>query len=168
MPPKAKRSDRAAAASAQWRRERPDLDPLPMELVGRLCEAADIVLKERLGPFFARYGLQRGEFDVLATLRRAGAPYALTPTQLYETAMISSGGMTARLDRLEKSGLVARSPHPTDRRGALVTLTPAGAALLDEILPRHIDNERALLAALDADEQQALGALLAKLLAGLG
>ena len=80
MAAKAKRHDRAGAASVQWRRERPDLDPFPMELVGRLCEVAEIVLKERLAPLFAAHGLQRGEFDVLATLRRAGAPYALTPT----------------------------------------------------------------------------------------
>lgn len=167
MAAKAKRHDRAGAASAQWRRERPDLDPFPMELVGRLCEAADIVLKDRLAPLFSAHGLQRGEFDVLATLRRAGAPYALTPTELYETAMVSSGGMTARIDRLEKMDLVERRPHPTDRRGTLVALTGPGAALLDRILPLHIENERALLASLDPGEQQALGALLAKLLAGL-
>lgn len=167
MTAKAKRHDRAGAASVQWRRERPDLDPFPMELVGRLCEVAEIVLKERLAPLFAAHGLQRGEFDVLATLRRAGAPYALTPTDLYETAMVSSGGMTARIDRLEKMGLVERRPHPTDRRGTLVALTGEGRGLLDKILPLHIDNERSLLASLDAGEQQALSGLLAKLLAGL-
>ncbi len=167
MTAKAKRHDRAGAASAQWRRERPDLDPFPMELVGRLCEAAEIVLKDRLAPLFSAHGLQRGEFDVLATLRRAGGDFALTPTDLYETAMVSSGGMTARIDRLEKMALVERRPHPSDRRGTLVALTDEGLALLDRILPLHIDNERSLLAALDGEEQQTLNGLLAKLLVGL-
>src|ERR1700761_8721899 len=93
--------DRAEAAVEQWARERPDLPSLPMALLGRLSEAAERVMRDHINPLFAEAGLQSGEFDVLATLRRSGAPYMLSPTRLYEAAMISSGGMTDRLDRLE-------------------------------------------------------------------
>jgi DNA-binding MarR family transcriptional regulator len=119
-----------------------------------------------LGPLFAHFGLQAGEFDVLATLRRAGAPYALTPTALYEAAMISSGGMTSRLDRLERAGLIQRNPHPTDRRGALVALTAKGLALIDEALGAHVENEREVLRAMTAEEQSQLYRLLQKLVEG--
>ena len=159
--------DRAAIAFAQWRKERPEIDPFPMALLGRLNEASLIVMRDWLTPVFARYGLQPGEFDVLATLRRTGAPYALTPTQLYEAAMMSSGGMTARLDRLEKSGLIRRSPNPEDRRGTLVSLTDKGHALIEKALPAHAANELRLLDGLTADERTQLSALLAKWLAAL-
>ncbi|HLJ70884.1 MAG TPA: MarR family transcriptional regulator [Roseiarcus sp.] len=158
--------DRAEIALAQWRRERPDLDSFAMAVLGRLAETALVISRDRLAPLFARFGLQPGEFDVLATLRRSGAPYALTPTALYEAAMISSGGMTNRLDRLEKEGLIERRPHPKDRRGLLVALTQKGLALIDEAVTAHVANERAILAAMSASEQAALYALLAKLLDG--
>jgi DNA-binding MarR family transcriptional regulator len=105
-----------------------------------------------------------GEFDVLATLRRSGAPYQLTPTALYEAAMISSGGMTNRLDRLEKVGLIERRAHPTDRRGSLVALTPKGLALMERAIEEHLENERAIVSALSPSEQSQLYDLLAKLL----
>lgn len=159
--------DRASRAAAQWRRERPDVDPFSMELLGRLAEAAQRLAREGQAPFFARHGLQPGEFDVLATLRRSGPPYALAPTALYEAAMISSGGMTARLDRLEAAGLIARRPNPADRRGAFAALTEAGRELIDRILPEHVANQRALLAGLNAEEQAALSFLLGRLTAGL-
>jgi len=104
---------------------------------------------------------------VLATLRRAGAPYALCPTDLFEALMISSGGMTNRLDRLEKAGLIARAPNPNDRRGTLVSLTPQGLELMNRIVPLHVENEARALAALSREEQQALNELLAKLLNSL-
>jgi len=159
--------DRAAAAARQWRTERPDLDPFPMEVLGRLLELAQLVTRDRLASVFAEFGLQMGEFDVLATLRRSGSPYALTPTALYEATMISSGGMTARIDRLEKARLVQRLEHPTDRRGALVALTDPGKALIDEVLTRHVQAETAILSPLTEEEQKTLDRLLAKLLAGL-
>ena len=159
--------DRAALALVQWGKERPDLDSLPMAVLGRLAETALTVMRDRLEPLFAKFGLQAGEFDVLATLRRSGEPCALTPTALYEAAMISSGGMTSRIDQLENAGLVERRAHPTDRRGALVALTPKGRALIDEAVGRHVDNERAILACLSSGEQAELDRLLAKLLAGL-
>ncbi len=159
--------DRAAHAARQWQRERPDIDVFPMEVIGRLVESAQVLVRDHLNPFFASFGLQNGEFDVLATLRRSGVPYAVTPTVLYEAAMISSGGMTARIDRLEKAGFVERRKHPTDRRGTLVALTDKGKALIDEILPTHVENERVILANLSNAEQAALNGLLAKLLRGL-
>jgi DNA-binding MarR family transcriptional regulator len=159
--------DRADFAIEQWARERPDLRTLPMVLFGRLNEAAERVMREHMNPVFARVGLQAGEFDVLATLRRSGAPFTLSPTQLYEAAMISSGGMTDRLDRLERAGLVIRRPDPKDRRGKLIVLTEPGKRLIDEALSRHVANEERLLLSLSEAEQETLSALLKKLIAGL-
>ena len=159
--------DRAEIAVSQWRREKPELDLLPMKVVGRLSEAAMLMGRNRLEPLFAQYGLQRGEFDVLATLRRSGEPYALTPTQLYDATMVSSGGMTNRLDRLEKAGLIARKPNPDDRRGTLVSLTDRGLRLVDEIVPVHLENERDALKSLTVEEQVSLSDLLGRVIAGL-
>src|ERR1700757_4353288 len=132
---------RVDIAAAQWARERPDLRTLPMTLFGRLNEAAERVMREHVSPLFAEAGLQPGEFDVLATLRRAGEPFMLSPTRLYEATMISSGGMTDRLDRLERAGLVERRPDPKDRRGKLIALTDAGRCLIDETIGRHVANQ---------------------------
>ena len=159
--------DRASRAAAQWAVQRPDMDMLPMEVLGRLNEASHLVVRERQAPLFARYGLQHGEFDALATLRRSGAPEGLTPTALFEAAMMSSGGMTARIDRLEKAGLVERRPHPTDRRATLVRLTDKGFDLIETIMPEHEEAARDILAPLSLDEQKTLNALLARLIGGL-
>jgi len=156
--------DRAMKAAEQWAKERPDLDTGPMILLGRLAEAALVISRDRLNPAFSEFGLQPGEFDVLATLRRSGAPYALTPTDLYEAAMISSGSMTNRIDRLEKAGLVARQPNPEDRRGTLVMLTARGLALIEQAVGSHVSNQHAVVAALDASEREQLSRLLRKLL----
>lgn len=138
-----------------------------MQLVGQLGTVAQLMARDWLNPLFAEYGLQPGEFDVLATLRRSGAPYALTPTALYEAAMLSSGGMTNRIDRLEAAGLIERQKHPTDRRGVLVALTQRGLELIEKLVLLHVENERRMLAALSADEQRQLDELLAKLLQGM-
>jgi DNA-binding MarR family transcriptional regulator len=159
--------DRASRAAAQWAVQRPELDMLPMEVLGRLNEASQLVVRERQTPLFARYGLQHGEFDALATLRRSGAPEGLTPTALFEAAMMSSGGMTARIDRLEKAGLVERRPHPTDRRATLVRLTDKGFDLIETIMPEHEEAARDILTPLSLDEQKTLNALLARLIGGL-
>lgn len=159
--------DRASRAAAQWAVQRPDMDMLPMEALGRLHEVSILVARERQAPLYARYGLQQGEFDALATLRRSGAPEGLTPTALFEAAMMSSGGMTARIDRLEKAGLVERRPHPTDRRATLVRLTDKGFDLIETIMPDHEEAARDILAPLSLDEQKTLNALLARLIGGL-
>jgi len=160
--------DRAARAIEQWRQERPDLDVHPMSVLGRLSEAASLIARDRLNPLFARFGLQSGEFDVLATLRRSGPPYALTPTALYEETMVTSGAMTNRLDRLEKSGLIKRGSHPEDRRGVIVQLTEKGHALIDEAVTAHVENEWQILSGLTREEQDRLAELLQKLIRSVG
>jgi DNA-binding MarR family transcriptional regulator len=159
--------DRADVAVDQWARERPDLPALPMAIFGRLADAAERVTRDHMDPLFAQSGLQRGEFDVLATLRRSGKPYMLSPTQLYEALMISSGGMTNRLDRLERAGLVERRPDHNDRRGKLIALTETGQRVVDETIDRHVANEERLLSVLTPAEQEKLNALLKKLITGL-
>lgn len=158
---------RAQFAAEQWQRELPQLDTRAMQVVGQLGTVAQLMARDWLNPLFAEHGLQPGEFDVLATLRRSGAPYALTPTALYEAAMLSSGGMTNRIDRLETAGLIERQKHPTDRRGVLVALTRQGKELIDKLVLLHVANEQRMLAALTAREQTQLGQLLAKLLQGM-
>ncbi|WP_149803319.1 MarR family transcriptional regulator [Mesorhizobium sp. NFR06] len=159
--------DRATRAIEQWRRERPDLDVSPMGVIGRLNEASSLIARDRLAPLFARFGLQTGEFDVLATLRRSGQPYALTPTDLYEATMVTSGAMTARLDRLEKAGLIQRAPHPSDRRGVIVQLTAKGRELVDEALTAHVANEHEILGGLTREDRETLAKLLEKLIVSL-
>jgi DNA-binding MarR family transcriptional regulator len=160
-------SDRANRATEQWQQERPDIDAAVMALVGRLLEATHLIERDWLYPLATQFELHQGEFDVIATLRRSGQPYGLTPTALYESLMLSSGAMTSRLDRLENKGLIERGRAPEDRRSILVRLTPAGLALIDKILPLHVANEQQALSALSLNEQTQLNDLLAKLLIGL-
>ena len=146
--------------------ERPDLDLEVLGLVGRLfrfVHLADAALGDGLG----REGLQSGWFDLLAALRRAGAPYERKPTELMQATLLSSGGMTKRLDRLEQAGLVSRRPDPNDRRGTLVRLTARGKQLVDRILPEHLANEERLLAPFPRTERRTLDELLRKLLPAL-
>ena len=150
----------------QWARERPDLDASPMGVIGRIFRLSHL-FQQAVQEVFSDYGLHRGEFDVLATLRRSGESHLLTPTELSNALMVSSGGMTNRLDRLEKAGLVARQPDPGDRRGSLVGLTEEGFALVDEAVAEHVANEQRLLSALEDQEQTELAKLLRKLLLSL-
>jgi DNA-binding MarR family transcriptional regulator len=159
--------DRIDQILAQWKRERPDLDTQPMGLVGRIQRAA-ATLRPRLDETHARSGLQGDSFDVLASLRRSGAPYQLTPTELYREMMLSSGAMTNRIDKLEEAGFVTRKPDPDDRRGTLVRLTAKGKALIDSATEKHVANEAELLCALSPREAQHLNELLRKLLLHLG
>lgn len=159
--------DRAALAAQQWQNERPELDTVPMETLGRMAELALRAQRDHIDQLFAKHGLQPGEFDVLATLRRSGAPHALSPTALYEATMVSSGGMTNRIDKLEKAGLIERRANPNDRRSNLVALTQEGLAKIDQIVPQHIDNERNILSALDAAEIAQLNAITKKLISRL-
>ena len=160
--------DRARRAQEEWQRERPDLDANVMALVGRLLEATRLLERNWFLPLAGQFELHQGEFDVIATLRRSGSPYAMTPTDLHEGLMLSSGAMTSRLDRLEGKGLIERVPSPNDRRSTLVRLTPAGLALIDKALPLHVANEQQALSALTQKEQRQLDGLLAKLVVGLG
>lgn len=157
-------SSRADLAHQQWRQECPELDASVMTLFGRLIEATEMLNRIHLDPQNKAHGLRRGEFDVLATLRRAGKPYALSPTELYRAMMVSSGGMTNRLDRLEKSGLVRRRRSHEDRRAVIVELTNEGLEQIDAILPEHLVGQEKLLESLDSGQREALDGLLASLI----
>jgi DNA-binding MarR family transcriptional regulator len=151
---------------AQWTAERPDLDVSPMGVIGRISRLSR-VLESNVDQVFASYDLTRGGFDVLAALRRSGPPYRLSPTELYNSLLISSGAMTNRVDRLEDRKLVVRVPDPSDRRGVLVALTPKGRNLVDNIIETHLENEQRLLSHLNTLERQDLAQLLKKLLVNL-
>lgn len=151
---------------AQWRRERPDLDTEPLGLVGRLLRVAQLA-DETLAAGLVGHDLQSGWFDLLAALRRAGRPYELNPTQLMRATMLSSGGMTKRLDRLAEAGLVERKADPADRRGILVGLTSRGKAVVDRAVEVHVANEERLLRSLGPADRRAFDGVLRKLLADL-
>lgn len=128
---------------AQWRQERPDLDVGPMSVIGRLKRLADQISQE-LARVYGAHGLTAASFDVLATLRRAGPPYALTPSALISWTMVTSGTMTNRLDRLEADNLIERRPNPEDGRGSVVALTGKGFALIDKVVTEHVANQHRL------------------------
>jgi DNA-binding MarR family transcriptional regulator len=148
---------------AQWKGARPDLDTRPMEIVGRILRI-EFIAGARIRRVLQRHGIDWGGFDVLATLRRSGAQYRMTPTGLYRELVLSSGAMTNRLDVLERAGLVERQPDPNDRRGTLIELTKEGKAVLDRALEAHLQAEAQMVAHLPRDEQKCLADLLKKLL----
>ena len=154
--------DRVDAIIEQWRRERPDVDPLPIGVIGRISRLARD-LEPRLDRVQAAGGLEPGWYDVLAALRRSGPPYRLRPTDFAGALMLTSSGTTKRLDRLERAGLVERSPDPQDRRGTLISLTAAGREAVDAVTDAHLANERRLLEGLTEAEQRRLADLLRKL-----
>ena len=148
---------------AAWRRERPDLDVSPLEVlsrVSRLARHLDLARREA----FAEHGLEQWEFDVLSALRRSGEPYQLTPGDLLRETLVTSGTMTNRLDRLAGRGLLSRHASPHDRRAVLVTLTPEGLELADRALVALLEGERELLAGLSDAERDSLAAFLKRLL----
>jgi DNA-binding MarR family transcriptional regulator len=154
--------DRIDEMRAQWAEMLPDVDTQGMEVLGR---ARRIVLQSRpaIEAVFARHGLDAGEFDVLATLLRSGSPHALRPTELYRSLMISSGGLTDRLNRLQKAGLISRPPSPEDRRSLLVQLTPEGRTKVEAAFREDMALEARLLAPLAEADRRALAELLRKL-----
>lgn len=147
---------------AQWEAELPDLDTRAMAIIGRM-RWITLNLRPAIEAIFRKHGLDSGEFDVLSTLRRSGAPYCLRPTELYRWLMISSGGLTARLGRLEKAGLVERLPDPDDARSMLVQLTSAGRKVAESAFREDMAFENQVLLALGEDEIAALESLLRKL-----
>lgn len=158
--------DAVDAIRAQWQRERPDLDTRHMAIIGRLGRCS-IQLQKRLNDTFGQYGISNWEFDVLATLRRSGAPYCLAPTALFSSLMLSSGTMTRQLQLLAERGLVCRLPNPDDARSLLVQLTPQGLDLVNKVVGAHVDNMARILAPLDAAQLDALDASMSALLATL-
>jgi DNA-binding MarR family transcriptional regulator len=160
-------SDAVDQVLDQWKRERPDVAVWPMGIIGRIARLS-LLLDRELKEFFAEHGLERWEFDVLATLRRSGRPYALTAGALNRSAMVTSGAITNRVDRLEAKGLVERVRDEGDRRSVRVRLTPRGWAKVDALLPLHAANEARILEALAPREREQLAGLLRGLLESLG
>jgi len=165
-PRAAPRPDRLDLVGEAWRRERPDLDVRPQQVIGRLHRVAKH-LTDDLVEVYAQHGLTEGEFDVLATLRRAGPPYERTPGDLAAHTLVTSGGMTKRIDRLERAGLVTRRVSDTDARARLVALTDRGREVIDAAFTDHMANERRLLDALDPADTDALERVLRRWLAAL-
>lgn len=153
--------DRVAEIQREWRRERPDLDPSPQGVIGRLHRIA-LELTERLVAVYGRFGLSEGEFDVLATLRRAGAPFERPAGELADHTLVTTGGLTKRVDRLAARGLVERRVEASDARKRLVRLTPEGRELIDRAIAAHLDNERSLLDDLGAADTAALEPILTR------
>lgn len=156
--------DPVAGLVAQWAVERPDLELAPMATFGRLGRLHAFASRA-IDEVFARHGLSIGEFDVLAALRRAGAPFTMTPTALARLLMLSPAGMTNRLDRLEQAGLLERRPDPDDRRSSLVVLTDRGRDVVDVAVTEHVANEARLLEPLSQRDRATLDRLLQRLLA---
>lgn len=147
----------------QWAKELPDLDTRPMAIIGRM-RLITTASRTPIEQVFAAHGLDTGEFDVIATLLRNGAPYEMRPTELFRSLMISSGGLTDRMARLTKRGLIERLAAPSDARSLLVKLTPEGCQLAERIFREDMNAELRLIEGLSAQEAQTLEKLLRKLL----
>jgi DNA-binding MarR family transcriptional regulator len=147
----------------QWHQERPDLDVAPMGLLGRLLRLF-LHLSREMEKTFAEYDLTPSSFDVLATLRRSGPDYRLSPGELSTSTMVSSGTMTNRIDQLERAGLVERVPNPKDGRSFIIGLTDSGFQLIDGAVTAHVATQARLTSVLEESEKTALNALLEKYL----
>ena len=143
--------------------QRPDLDPGAKEVTGRIVRLASR-FQQAYSDTFEPLGLNDGDYGVLAPLRRAGTPHELTPTELAKHRMMTSGGMTAVLDRLERKGLVRRVPNPSDRRGSLVRLTDAGRDVIDQAMTQHVSPNSVSSLPWTTTKQAQLRVLLRKLL----
>ncbi|HWG28223.1 MarR family transcriptional regulator [Actinospica sp.] len=159
-------ADAVDRITAQWHRERPELDTEPMAVFGRIYRLAR-AMGDRIEQVYARFGIGRGEFDVLATLRRSGEPFSLSPTALAESLMLTTGGMTGRLDKLQKAGLVDRCPDPGDRRALKACLTDKGRAVVDEALAAGLVVQSEALGQLPPENRSALADHLRALLSTL-
>jgi DNA-binding MarR family transcriptional regulator len=159
----ASEQDHVDQVRAQWAAVRPDLDTSPVEIIARLGRATAYT-DAGINGGLRQFGLTRETWDVLASLRRTGPPHRLSPTQLYQALMRSSGAMTHRLASIERAGLVERIADPDDGRSVLVELTDEGVTLVDRVAPEHLANEERLLAALTEEERRTLAELLRKLL----
>ncbi|MGQ7261622.1 MarR family winged helix-turn-helix transcriptional regulator [Vreelandella sp. V005] len=149
----------------QWRQERPDLDVAPMGTIGRV-KRLNHALMRTMEKTWAKYGLTDASFDVLATLRREGAPYALSPSDLMASTMVTSGTMTHRINLLEKAGLIERVKNPEDGRGFLISLSQRGYDLIDEAVAAHVETQAQLVSGLTEEQRQQLDALLKQFLSG--
>lgn len=158
--------DRIDQARGEWARECPGLDTSPMEIIGRILRTEHLA-DARIRTVLRQEGLDRGGLDVLATLRRSGSPYQLTPTRLYQELVLTSGAMTHRVDALARAGLVERIPDPRDRRSSLVGLTERGREVAGRAMAAHMACEAAMITPLPETDRPALAELLKKLLSGI-
>lgn len=147
----------------QWFKEKPELDTQPMAIMGRLMRIAKY-METRVAELHKQYDLKMGEFDVLATLRRSGAPYRLTPSALIDSMMLTSGAMTNRLDKLEKKGLISREHSKEDRRSVTVELTSEGLQLIDNLILEHVEVQRDFIRGLSDEEKVQVNKALKTLL----
>lgn len=145
--------------NAAWRRELPDLDPSPLDVVGRVIVIAQY-LERSVNAALEPFGLSLGQFDILATLRRQGPQGKMTPTQLMKSVMLSSGGMTNRLDRLEQAGWIERGEDPDDRRGVVVGLTKKGRVLIDDATAARFAEAKKSMPSINGKEAKELANLL--------
>ena len=148
----------------QWNQERPDLDVAPMGLIGRFKRITQH-LCGGMEKTFSAHGLNHSSFDVLATLRRSGPPYALSPSDLLATMMVTSGTMTNRIDQLSKAGLVERMHNPKDGRSVIISLTKKGLSLIESAVTAHVETQAKLTSGLSKAERETLNGLLRKFLA---
>lgn len=163
----AREPDHVGRILGQWAVVRPELDVSPMGVIGRLHRVG-ARLTEELVRVYAEHGLDEGEFDVLATLRRSGDPYELTPSVLAASTMVTSGAVTKRVDRCEQRGWVTRRVSDRDGRSRVVALTPAGRELIDRAFEAHMTNEHRLLGLLPERDRAALARILEAWGRGLG
>ncbi len=150
----------------QWQQERPDLNVAPMGTLGRLKRLNQSLMR-RMEQTWAAYGLNDSSFDVLATLRREGPPYALSPSDLMASTMVTSGTMTHRLQQLEKAELIERVKNPADGRGFLISLSEKGFALIDEAVAAHVETQAELVSGLSDKQRAQLDALLKQFLSSV-
>jgi DNA-binding MarR family transcriptional regulator len=164
VPPQ--QGDAGDRVTAQWNAVRPDLDVAPIDVIGRVSRLSRLV-DRLLGENFARFGIEAWMYDVLATLRRTGAPFELTAGELVRHTMVTTGAITNRIDRLEQRGLVERT-GTADRRKVVVRLTARGVNLVDEVVGDHLRTEGEILASLSPRQRAVLAGLLRTTLLGLG
>ena len=150
----------------QWNTVRPDLDVSPMAVVGRISRLSRLI-ERRLEENFARFGIESWMYDVMATLRRAGEPFELSAGDLVRQAMVTTGAITNRIDKLEQRGFVERA-SANDRRKVIVRLTPSGYETVERVVEAHLDGERELLATLSPRQRDELQKLLRTMLVSLG
>ena len=143
----------------QWAKEKPDLETEPMAIMGRVMRIAKY-METQVADLHKQYDLKLGEFDVLATLRRSGKPYRLTPSELIGSMMLTSGAMTNRLDKLEAKGLISREHSKEDRRSVSVKLTKSGLTLIDEMMTEHVEMQKKLVKTLSASQKKNTNQLL--------
>lgn len=152
---------------AQWRNERPDLDVAPMGLIGRMKRLTQVLSRE-MEKTWSEFDLNAASFDVLATLRRSGPPFRLSPAGLIASTMVTSGTMTNRIDQLEKAGLVERVQNPNDGRSFLISLTESGFRIIDAAVAAHVKTQERLVSGLSTQERRQLDGLLRTYLTRIG